>query len=202
MIETAPNLLNIRWLGKVSYNDALAVQKALFNRGSENYLLLLEHPHVFTLGVRGDTSNILVNPSDIGADLVKTNRGGDVTYHGPGQLVGYPILNLAGKRGGGMADTVAYVHSVEDLVIETLAHLGLTNCGRIDQYPGVWVDPNSANPRKIAAVGVRLTRGRTMHGFALNIEPDMTYFDSIIPCGITDKSVTSLSREGIDASMA
>ena len=83
------------------------------------YLLLLEHPHVFTLGVRGDTSNILVNPSDIGADLVKTNRGGDVTYHGPGQLVGYPILNLAGKRGGGMADTVAYVNSVEDLVIET-----------------------------------------------------------------------------------
>ena len=80
--------------------------KSLFNRGSENYLLLLEHPHVFTLGVRGDTSNILVNPSDIGADLVKTNRGGDVTYHGPGQLVGYPILNLAGKRGGGMADTV------------------------------------------------------------------------------------------------
>ena len=202
MIETAPNPLNIRWLGKVSYNDALAVQKALFNRGSENYLLLLEHPHVFTLGVRGDTSNILVNPSDIGADLVKTNRGGDVTYHGPGQLVGYPILNLAGKRGGGMADTVAYVNSVEDLVIETLAHLGLTNCGRVDQYPGVWVDPNSANPRKIAAVGVRLTRGRTMHGFALNIEPDMTYFESIIPCGITDKSVTSLSREGIDATMA
>ena len=101
-----------------------------------------------------------------------------------------------------MADTVAYVHSVEDLVTETLAHLGLTNCGRIDQYPGVWVDPNSTNPRKIAAVGVRLTRGRTMHGFALNIKPDMTYFDSIIPCGITDKSVTSLSREGIDASMA
>ena len=81
-----------------------------------------------------------------------------------------------------MADTVAYVNSVEDLVIETLAHIGLTNCGRVDQYPGVWVDPNSANPRKIAAVGVRLTRGRTMHGFALNIEPDMTYFESIIPC--------------------
>ena len=195
MIETAPNPLNIRWLGKVSYNDALAVQKALFTRGAENYLLLLEHPHVFTLGVRGDTSNILVNPSDIGADLVKTNRGGDVTYHGPGQLVGYPILNLPGKRGGGMADTVAYVHSVEDLVIETLAHLGLANCGRVDHYPGVWVDPNSANPRKIAAVGVRLTRGRTMHGFALNIEPDMMYFDSIFPCGIIDKSVTSLSRE-------
>jgi lipoic acid synthetase len=202
MIETASNPLNIRWLGKVSYNDALAVQKALFNKGSENYLLLLEHPHVFTLGVRGDTSNILVNPSDIGADLVKTNRGGDVTYHGPGQLVGYPILNLAGKRGGGMADTVAYVNSVEDLIIETLTHVGLNNCGRLDQYPGVWVNPNSENPRKIAAVGVRLTRGRTMHGFALNIEPDMTYFDSIIPCGIKDKTVTSLSREGIATPMA
>ena len=202
MIETALNPLNIRWLGKVSYNDALAIQKALFNKGSENYLLLLEHPHVFTLGVRGDTSNILVNPSDIGADLIKTNRGGDVTYHGPGQLVGYPILNLAGKRGGGMADTVAYVNSVEDLIIETLAHLGLKNCGRLDQYPGVWVNPNSENPRKIAAVGVRLTRGRTMHGFALNVEPDMTYFDSIIPCGIKDKKVTSLSKEGIAVPMA
>ena len=108
-----PNPLHIRWLGKVSYGDALALQNALFTNGSENYLLLLEHNHVFTLGVRGNRSNILIDPKSLGADVVKTNRGGDVTYHGPGQLVGYPILTLPGKRGGGMADTVAYVRSVE-----------------------------------------------------------------------------------------
>ncbi len=196
-----PNPLHIRWLGKVSYGDALALQNALFTNGSENYLLLLEHNHVFTLGVRGNRSNILIDPKSLGADVVKTNRGGDVTYHGPGQLVGYPILTLPGKRGGGMADTVAYVRSVEELLIETLAEIGLPGCGRLRKYPGVWVDPLSSNPRKVAAVGVRLTRGRSMHGFALNLAPDMKFFNAIVPCGIKDKQVTSLKRENLETSM-
>jgi lipoic acid synthetase len=151
--------------------------------------------------VRADLAHVLVPPADVGAELVKTDRGGDVTYHGPGQLVGYPILNVPGKRGGGMADTVAYVRSVEQLVIDALADLGLANTGRLAEYPGVWVDPESDAPRKIAAIGVRLTRGRSMHGFALNVDPDMTYFGHIVPCGIEGKAVTSLRLEGIDASM-
>src|SRR5581483_10658305 len=186
-------VLRVRWLGRVRYRDAHALQHALFERSPDDHLLLLEHPHVYTLGVRADPANVLVRPADVGAELVKTDRGGDVTYHGPGQVVGYPILTVPGKRGGGMADTVAYVHSVEQLLIDTLADLGLPGATRLDGYPGVWIDD-----RKIAAIGVRLSRGRTMHGFALNVDPDMTYFDHIVPCGIRDKSVTSLAREGID----
>ena len=193
--------LNVRWLGKVSYQDALAVQNALFTNGTENHLLLLEHHHVFTLGVRGQESNIILDPKSLGVEVVKTNRGGDVTYHGPGQLVGYPILSLPGKRGGGMADTVAYVHSVEDLIINALAEIGLPQCSRLDKYPGVWVDAQTESPRKIAAVGVRLTRGRSMHGFALNVDPDMKFFNAIVPCGIRDKSVTSLAQEDLSTSM-
>ena len=134
--------LRIRWLGRVSYRDAHACQQAMFGRGGD-YLLLLEHPHVFTLGLRGDEANILVDPAAVGAEVVDTDRGGDVTYHGPGQLVGYPVMTVAGKRGGGMADTVAYVRSVEQLVIEALGDLGLPGCGRLADYPGVWVDPDS-----------------------------------------------------------
>ncbi len=193
--------LNIRWLGKVAYQDALALQNALFTNSSANYLLLLEHHPVFTLGVRGERSNILVDPKSIGAEVVTTNRGGDVTYHGPGQLVGYPILSLPGKRGGGMVDTVVYVRSVEDLIIDALSEIGLPGCARLKKHPGVWVDTQSENPRKIAAVGVRLTRGRSMHGFALNVHPDMKFFDSIIACGIKDKSVTSLAQEDLSTSM-
>ena len=193
--------LNVRWLGKVSYQDALAMQNALFANGKENHLLLLEHHHVFTLGVRGQESNIILDPKSLGVEGVKTNRGGDVTYHGPGQLVGYPILSLPGKRGGGMADTVAYVHSVEDLIINALAEIGLPECSRLDKYPGVWVDAQTNTPRKIAAVGVRLTRGRSMHGFALNVDPDMKFFNAIVPCGISDKSVTSLAQEDLSTSM-
>ena len=129
------------------------------------------------------------------------DRGGDVTYHGPGQLVGYPVLWVPGKRGGGMADTVAYVRSVEQVVIDVLGDLGLGEVGRLRDFPGVWVEPESDHPRKIAAIGVRLSRGRSMHGFALNVDPDMRYFDWIVPCGIRGKGVTSLAREGIDVSM-
>jgi len=190
-----------RWLGSVRYRDAHALQRGLFDGATDDWLLLLEHPHVYTLGVRADLSHVLTPPADVGAELVKTDRGGDVTYHGPGQLVGYPVLSVPGKRGGGMADTVAYVRSVEQLVIDVLADLGLTNAGRLSEYPGVWVDPGGERPRKIAAIGVRLTRGRSMHGFALNVDPDMSYFGHIVPCGIADKAVTSLRDEGISASM-
>ena len=192
--------LRIRWLGRVSYRDAHACQQAMFER-SGDHLLLLEHPHVFTLGLRGDETNILVDPAEVGAEVAYTDRGGDVTYHGPGQLVGYPIMTVAGKRGGGMADTVAYVRSVEQLVIDALGDLGLPNCGRLDDYPGVWVDPDTDNPRKIAAIGVRLSRTRSMHGFALNVDSDLDWFDRIVPCGIPDKAVTSLAAEGRRATM-
>ena len=193
--------LHIRWLGSVDYRDALALQHGLFTTSAANHLLLLEHPHVYTLGVRADRAHVLVDPAEVGAQLIEADRGGDVTYHGPGQLVGYPVLWVPGKRGGGMADTVAYVRSVEQLVIDALGDLGLPDVGRLPDYPGVWVDPTSDQPRKIAAVGVRLSRGRSMHGFALNVDPDMRYFDWIVPCGIRGKSVTSLVREGVDASM-
>jgi lipoyl synthase len=192
--------LRVRWLGKVRYRDAHALQRGLFERGDGDHLLLLEHPHVYTLGVRADGSNLLRAPAEVGAELVRTDRGGDVTYHGPGQLVGYPILGVPGKRGGGMADTVAYVESVEQLVIDVLADLGL-GADRLTGYPGVWVDVAGANPRKICAIGVKLTRGRSMHGFALNVDPDLSMFGHIVPCGIADKAVTSLAAEGVDASM-
>jgi len=196
--------LHIRWLGRVPYREAWAVQRALHERSPHDHLLLLEHPHVYTLGVRTDMRHVLVPPAEVGADLVRTDRGGDVTYHGPGQLVGYPILRLPAKGGGdrtGMADTVAYVTSVEQLVIDALADLGLPGAGRLRGHPGVWIDPDGGDPRKIAAVGVRLTRGRTMHGFALNVSPDMAFWGHIVPCGIPDKRVTSLAAEGVDASL-
>jgi lipoyl synthase len=196
-----PGSLRARWLGRVPYDEALALQRALHEQGESQHLLLLEHDHVYTLGVRADPANVLVDPASVGAVLVRTDRGGDVTYHGPGQLVGYPILSLAGKRGGGMADTVAYVRSLEQVIVDALAVLGLPNTGRLPGYPGVWVDPDGPHPRKIAAIGVKLTRGRTMHGFALNVTTDLTMFGHIVPCGIADKAVTSLANEGIDVSM-
>ena len=193
--------LRIRWLGTVRYTDAHALQQGLHHESPDDHLLLLEHPHVYTLGVRADMEHVLVPPASVGAELVRADRGGDVTYHGPGQLVGYPILTVPGKRGGGMADTVAYVRSVEQLVIDALVELGLPDVGRLHDYPGVWVEPDSDAPRKIAAIGVKLTRGRSMHGFALNVDPDMDMFGHIVPCGIPDKAVTSLAGERIDATM-
>jgi lipoic acid synthetase len=195
-------VLRARWLGRVAYAEALDLQRALF-AGTGDHLLLLEHPHVYTLGVRADPANVLVPPASVGAELVKTDRGGDVTYHGPGQLVGYPILTLPGKRGvaDGMADTVAYVRTVEQLVIDVLADIGLPGAGRLREYPGVWLDPEGPNPRKIAAIGVKLSRGRTMHGFALNVHTDLSMFGHIVPCGIADKAVTSIAAEGVEVTM-
>ena len=186
-------MLRVRWLGRVPYRDALALQRGLFESSPDDHLLLLEHPHVYTLGVRADLANVLVPPADVGAELARADRGGDVTYHGPGQLTGYPILTLPG---GGLTNTVAYVRSVEQVIIDALADLGV-DAGRLDRYPGVWIDD-----RKVCAVGVKLARGRSMHGFALNVDPDLTMFDHIVPCGISDKRVTSLRAEGSGVTMA
>ena len=193
--------LQIRWLGKVRYRDAFAIQQTIntFERG--NYLLLLEHHPVYTMGIRASKENLKIDPETIGAELEEANRGGDITFHGPGQLVGYPLLELEGKRGGGMADTAAYIQSIESLLIETCKELGIQKIGRIKRYPGVWVNPDGPEPRKIAAIGVRLNKARTMHGFALNVNPNMTFYDHIIPCGITEYGVTSLEREGINTTM-
>jgi lipoic acid synthetase len=185
----------------VPYRDAHALQRGLFTSSADDHLLLLEHPPVYTLGIRGDLGHLLRAPAEVGAELVRTDRGGDVTYHGPGQLVGYPIRTVPGKRGGGVADTVAYVCSVEQLIIDVLADLGLPGAGRLTGFPGVWLDADGDAPRKICAVGVKLSRGRSMHGFALNVDPDMDMFGHIVPCGIADKGVTSLRAEGVTASM-
>jgi len=204
--------LRIRWLGRVTYADAWALQKALVDRSPDNHLLLLEHPHVFTLGANATQANLLVEPEAVGAELHRVERGGDITYHGPGQLVGYPILSLMSKpatsaydhagarRAGGMIHTVAYVRMLEQLLIAALQELGLPDVGRLGRYPGVWLRPDSSAPAKLAAVGVRLKRGRTMHGFALNINCDLSWFDKIVPCGISDLSVTSLAEAGLDVS--
>lgn len=196
-MDRIAEFLRIRWLGRVAYADAQALQQALFERSIDNHLLLLEHPPVYTLGVRADPAHVLVEPESVGAELVRTNRGGDVTYHGPGQLVGYPIVSVAGKGNGNMVDTAAYVNAVEQLIIDVLGDIGLSGTHRLDGYPGIWVGDS-----KLCAIGVRLSRGRTMHGFALNVDPDLTMFDHIIPCGITDKSVTSLAAQGVHVSMA
>jgi lipoic acid synthetase len=153
------------------------------------------------MGIRASLENLKTDPETIGAELEEANRGGDITFHGPGQLVGYPLLKLEGKRGGGMADTAAYVHEIENLLIETCKDLGIEDTGRIERYPGVWVNPNGPEPRKIAAIGVRLNKARTMHGFALNVNPDMAFYDHIVPCGITEYDVTSLEKEGINTTM-
>jgi lipoic acid synthetase len=194
--------LHVRWLGRVRYQDAHALQHGLVANSRDDHLLLAEHPHVYTLGVRATLEHVLVDdPSTVGAELVRTDRGGDVTYHGPGHLVGYPILHLPGKGAGDKPDTKAYVRSVEQLIIDSLGDLGLV-AARLPDYPGVWVDVDTANPRKICAIGVRVTQGKSLHGFGLNVDPDMSMFGHIVPCGIPDKAVTSLRQEGIDASMA
>ena len=190
--------LRVRWLGRVPYLEALAVQTALFEHGREQHLLLLEHTHVFTYGRRSDLqANLRCDPAAVGADFVAVKRGGDITYHGPGQLVGYPILSVDNAL-----CAAEPVHGGEQLLIDALHELGLPQVGRLAEYPVVWVDADGPAPRKIAAIGVRLARGRTMHGFALNVSTDLTYMrEHIVPCGIGDRPVTSLAEEGIDVSM-
>jgi lipoic acid synthetase len=191
-------MLRVRWIGRVAYREVLALQTALFEHGQEQHLLLLEHPHVFTYGPRAELDkNLKCDPSEVGADFVAVKRGGDITYHGPGQLVGYPILNLENAIGA-----TAHVCSVEQLVIDALTALGVKNAGRLSGFAGVWLDADNDRRRKISAIGVRLAHGRTMHGFALNVDPDMTFMrQHIVPCGVAEYPVTSLKEEGIDVSM-
>lgn len=181
-------VLRVRRLGRVPYGEANVLQHALHARSRDDYLLLLEHPHVYTIGVRRSAAeHVLVDPASVGADLVSADRGGDVTYHGPGQLVGYPIVTLPEWRGG-LRDVVAYVRALEDVLVAALADLGV-EAGRVDGLTGVWV-----GSEKIAAIGVKVSRGRTLHGFALNVDPDLTMFSHIVPCGIADRGVTSITR--------
>jgi lipoic acid synthetase len=195
-------VLRVRRLGRVPYEEALALQRALAQRADDDYLLVLEHPPVYTLGLHGDPAHVLADPATVGAALVRTDRGGDVTYHGPGQLVVYPILSLPDEPAAGPA----HVRRLEQVVIDALGDLGLSGVGRLADYPGVWVGLDEDRPRKVAAVGVRAVRHRgrrrSLHGVALNVTTDLTMFGHIVPCGIADLPVTSLAAEGRSESMA
>jgi lipoyl synthase len=195
-------VFRIRTLGSVPYHEAFALQHALAKGGGDDYLLVLQHPHVYTLGAHADRNHVLTDPESVGATLEQTDRGGDVTYHGPGQLVAYPIISVPDDPSAGRD----HVHRLESVVIATLADVGLPGAMSVDQYPGVWIDADGAAPRKIAAIGVRTERGaagerRTLHGVALNVECDLAMFGHIVPCGIADRAVTSLRAEGIEVPM-
>ena len=195
-------------LGYKDYKETWDFQESLFksivdtkikNRREEtsvqtpNYFLFVEHPHVYTLGKSGDVSNLLVNEQQLkekNANYYKINRGGDITYHGPGQIVGYPILDLENF----FTDIHKYLRFLEEMIILTLAEYGL-KAERSPGETGVWLDVGTPFARKICAMGVRASRWVTMHGFALNVNTDLGYFDNIIPCGIRGKSVTSLHVE-------
>ncbi|WP_299259907.1 lipoyl(octanoyl) transferase LipB [uncultured Aquimarina sp.] len=160
---------------------------------TQNYFIFVEHPHVYTLGKSGDISNLLLNEEQLkqkGATFYKINRGGDITYHGPGQIVGYPILDLDNF----FTDIHKYLRFLEEMVVLTLAEYGIKGV-RSDGETGVWLDVGTPFARKICAMGVRASRWVTMHGFAFNVNADLGYFDNIIPCGINDKAVTSLNVE-------
>jgi len=188
--------------GLIEYNQAWKEQETIFAETitrktqeleTENYLIFCEHPHVYTLGKSGDEQNLLLNYIQLqanNAQFVHTNRGGDITYHGPGQIVGYPILDLA-NFGIGLKE---YIHRIEACIIELLQQYNIES-ERMEGATGVWLDTGSKHARKICAIGVRSSRYVTMHGFALNINTDLSYFGHINPCGFTDKGVTSLEKE-------
>ncbi len=200
--------LQIQDLGIKDYKQTWEYQETLFkgiidlkiqnrregtNIETPNYFLLVEHPHVYTLGKSGDLSNLLVSEeklATIGANFYKINRGGDITYHGPGQIVGYPIIDLENF----FTDIHKYLRFLEEMVIQTLAEYDL-KAERSKGETGVWLDVGTPFARKICALGVRASRWVTMHGFALNVNSDLGYFDHMIPCGIKGKAVTSLNVE-------
>jgi lipoate-protein ligase B len=178
-------------LGRMPYADAWEFQRGCFRARAggavEDLLLLTEHPHVYTLGTSGEMDHLLAGPDELrtrGAEVYETDRGGDITYHGPGQLVGYPILDLHGYY----LDLHRYLRDLEEVIIRTLADYGIA-AGREPEFTGVWTGGN-----KIAALGVKASRWVTMHGFALNVITDLGYFDRIIPCGIFHKGVTSMEQ--------
>jgi len=200
--------IEIQDLGYKDYKQTWDYQEKLFrsivdlkikNRREDtkfltpNYFLFVEHPHVYTLGKSGDKTNLLLNEEQLtekGATFYKINRGGDITYHGPGQIVGYPILDLDNF----FTDIHKYLRLLEEMIILTLAEYGL-KAERSKGETGVWLDVGTPFVRKICALGVRASRWVTMHGFALNVNADLGYFDNIIPCGIRGKAVTSLNVE-------
>jgi len=160
---------------------------------TNNYLIFVEHPHVYTLGKSGKPEHLLLDDDGLKAhqaSYYKINRGGDITYHGPGQLVGYPILDLDNF----FTDIHLYMRTIEEAVIRTLADYGIA-AGRYPGYTGVWLDADNEKARKICAIGVRASRWITMHGFAFNVNTDLSYFNHIVPCGIEDKAVASLQGE-------
>lgn len=194
--------------GALDYHEAWDRQEILFkgiiakktaNRTdntsflTDNYLIFVEHQHVYTLGKSGEASHLLLDEKGLeekGATYYKINRGGDITYHGPGQLVGYPILDLDNF----FTDIHLYLRTLEEAVILTLAEYGIS-AGRSDGFTGVWLDVDQENARKICALGVRSSRWVTMHGFALNVNANLDYFANIVPCGIENKEVTSMQKE-------
>ena len=195
-------------LGTMDYKEAWEFQQNLFdeiveikkknrknntNIKTPNYFLFVEHPHVYTLGKSGNYSNLLIDENQLknkNASFYKINRGGDITYHGPGQIVGYPILDLENF----FTDIHKYLRFLEQTVIQTLDNFGIKG-ERNEGKTGVWIDIDTPFPKKICAMGVRASRWVTMHGFALNVNVDLDYFNNIIPCGLTDNVVTSINRE-------
>lgn len=194
--------------GLTDYQEAWDKQEVLLNstvaiktgnrvngtkNSTPNYLVFCEHPHVYTLGKSGHQENLLLDDEGLKqkqATYYKINRGGDITYHGPGQIVGYPILDLENF----FTDIHLYLRTLEEAVILTLKDYGI-EAGRYPGYTGVWLDPDNDKARKICAMGVRCSRWVTMHGFAFNVNVDLDYFKNIVPCGIDDKAVTSLEKE-------
>ncbi|WP_189606343.1 lipoyl(octanoyl) transferase LipB [Salinimicrobium marinum] len=201
-------VVTLQELGLKDYKETWDYQESLFkgildqkirNRREErtdptsNYLLFVEHPHVYTLGKSGDKSNLLIDEEQLkqkNASFYKINRGGDITYHGPGQIVGYPILDLENF----FSDIHKYLRLLEEVIILTLAEYGV-KAERSSGETGVWLDVGTPFARKICAMGVRASRWVTMHGFAFNVNADLGYFDNIVPCGIKGKAVTSLNVE-------
>jgi lipoyl(octanoyl) transferase len=190
--ESPPRRLDVRHLGVVRYPEALALQRALVEERRSgaipDVLLLLQHPPVITLGVKGDggRSHVMASPAALaaaGIEVHETGRGGDVTWHGPGQIVGYPVLDLRPDR----CDVHRYVRDLEDVMIRVCADYGVA-AGRVPGLTGAWV-----GDAKIGAIGVRISRWITSHGFAFNVDPDLRHFELIVPCGIADRGVTSLA---------
>lgn len=180
-------------LFKTTIDQKIRIRKGLSDTPTKDYLLFCQHPHVYTLGKSGDVKNLLLNEEGLkahGASYYEINRGGDITYHGPGQLVAYPIFDLDHF----FTDIHKYLRFLEEAVIQTLAEYGIV-AGRVEGLTGVWIEGDTPRARKICAMGVKSSRWVTMHGIGFNVNSDLSYFSHIIPCGIQDKAVTSMKSE-------